>query len=213
MKRWIALTFAVAAAIVACSSKSNGGGSTGSGDDGGDASHCPCVVDLGDAGGTATVACRTSACVGGSDYWYCSAEGTPSNMGPCPPADNDAGFFDSACTPTCPIGACGINDGCGNLCQCSAGLICQNNVCGNGCAGMPGDYCGLGGDASTSCCQTGLQCQASGDAAATTCCAITGLGDCSKDTDCCDYPQVHCDLGDGGPSAPDAAKPSHHCIP
>lgn len=213
MKRWIALTFALAAAFVACSSKSNGGGGTGSGDDGGDASHCPCIADLADGGGMAEVACGTYQCVGGTDYYYCSKEGALSSTPGCPPVDNDGGGFDAECTPTCPLNACNIQDGCGGLCACSVGLICQSNVCGNGCAGMPGDYCGLGGDSSTMCCQSGLNCQAAGDGGVTTCCAITGIGTCSKDSDCCDYPNVHCDLGDGGAIAPDAAKPSQKCIP
>jgi hypothetical protein len=209
MKGWILLTLATAAAFAACSSKSNGGGGTGSnGDDA--ASHCPCVVDLDDAGTTANVPCGKFDCVG-SVYWYCSAEGTPYSMGPCPPVvGNEAGGSDSGCTPMCPQGTCGFNDGCGNLCQCSAGLVCQNNACGNGCSLIAGDYCGLGGDSSTSCCQIGLQCQASGDASATTCCAVTGVGDCTKDSDCCSYPSVHCDLGGTGT---DGSKPSHKCIP
>jgi hypothetical protein len=209
MKGWIVLALAAAAAFAACG-KSNGGGGTGSnGGDAGDAAECPCVVDVDDAGATAKVTCGQHACVGGSAYWYCSAEGTAYFMGSCPPVENEAGGFDSGCTPVCPQGACNINDGCGNLCQCSAGLLCQNNVCGNGCAQMAGDYCGFGGDASTSCCQAGLECQPRGDASATSCCAITGLGICTKDSDCCDYPGVHCDLTGGS----DASKPSHKCIP
>lgn len=207
MTRWIVLALAVAGAFAACS-KSSGNAGTSSGDDGGDASDCPCVVEVDDAGTTATVACGKHACVGGAVYWYCSAEGTPYAMGTCPPVADDAGNFDSGCTPNCPQGACDINDGCGKLCTCSSGLICQNNVCGNGCAQMAGDYCGFGGDSSTSCCQAGLVCQATGDAAASTCCAVTGVGVCTQDSDCCDYPSVHCDLG-----GPDASKPSHKCIP
>jgi len=209
MRAWIVLTLAVAAAFAACS-KSNGAGGTGSNGDAGDSGDCPCIVDVDDAGTTAKVPCGQHACVGASVYVYCSAEGTAYPMGSCPPIEDEAGGFDSGCTPTCPQGACGINDGCGGLCQCSAGLLCQNNVCGNGCALMAGDYCGFGGDSSTTCCQTGLACQASGDASATTCCAITGIGVCTKDTDCCDYPNVHCDLTGTGT---DASKPSHHCIP
>jgi len=209
MRAWIVLTLALAAAFAACS-KSRGAGDTGSNGDAGDSGDCPCIVDVDDAGTTARVPCGQHACVGASVYVYCSAEGTLYPMGACPPIEDDAGGFDSGCTPSCPQGACGINDGCGSLCQCSAGLICQNNVCGNGCALMVGDYCGFGGDSSTTCCQSGLACQASGDAAATTCCAITGSGVCTKDSDCCDYPDVHCDLGGTGT---DASKPSHHCIP
>lgn len=211
MKGWIVLTLAVAAAFAACG-KSSGGGGTGSNGDAGDASECPCIVQVDDAGATTAVPCGSHQCVGGSVYWYCSAEGTPYPMGGCPPVENDGGGFDSGCTPSCPQGACGINDGCGNLCTCSQGLVCQNNVCGNGCAQMAGDYCGFGGDSSTSCCQAGLECQASGDAGATKCCAPTGIGVCTKDTDCCNYPGVHCDLG-GADAGPDASKPTHTCIP
>jgi hypothetical protein len=208
MRAWIVLALAAAVAFAACG-KSSGGGGTGSNGDAGDASECPCVVEVDDAGTTAKVPCGQHECVGGSVYVYCSAEGTAYLMGSCPPVLNDGGGFDSGCMPMCPQGACDINDGCGSLCKCSAGLVCQNNVCGNGCAQMAGDYCGFGGDASTSCCQSGLQCEAVGDAAATTCCAITGLGVCTKDSDCCSYPGVHCDLGGGS----DASKPSHKCIP
>lgn len=211
MKGWVVLGLAMAAAFAACS-KSSGGGTSSSGDDGGDASECPCVVPVGDAGQTATLACGQHACVGGSVYYYCSAEGTAYAMGSCPPLEDDAGNFDSGCVPNCPQNACDINDGCGNLCQCLTGGVCQNNVCGNGCALMAGDYCGIGGDASTSCCQAGLNCQSSGDAAVTTCCAVTGVGICTKDTDCCDYPSVHCDLT-GSDAGPDASKPSHKCMP
>lgn len=213
IKGWVVLSLAVAAAIAACSSKSSGTG-TGSGDDGGTTAHCPCVVpgdDAGNVGGAVT--CGTYACLGGSAYYYCSNEGALNSLGSCPPVENEGGGFDANCTPTCPLNTCNIDDGCGKLCQCSMGLVCQNNVCGNGCALAAGGYCGLGGDSSTSCCQTGLNCQPSGDAGVPTCCAITGLGTCSKDSDCCDYPMVHCDLGDGGPMAPDAAKPSQRCIP
>jgi hypothetical protein len=212
MKGWVLLTLATAAAFAACSSKSNGGGGTGSnGNDAGYASNCSCTVSLDDAGTTANVPCGKFECVGGSVYWYCNAEGSPSPMGPCPPVvQNEAGGSDGGCTPMCPQGTCGFSDGCGNVCQCSSGLICQNNACGNGCALMAGDYCGFGGDGSTSCCQLGLTCQASGDASATKCCAVTGVGDCTKDSDCCDYPSVHCDLGGTGS---DASKPSHKCIP
>lgn len=216
MRGWVVLALALAgaAAFGACK-KSDGAGGTGSGDDAGDASHCPCIVPLGDAGGSASVACGTTQCVGGTDEWYCSAEGSSADMGPCPPPEDDAGnVIDSGCTPTCPMNACNIDDGCGNLCQCTVpGDVCQNGVCGNGCGQSVGGYCGLGGDASTSCCQSGLECKASGDAGVPTCCAITGLGTCTADTDCCDYPSVHCDLGDGGLTAPDAAKPTRTCTP
>lgn len=205
MKGWVVLAVA---ALAACSSKSNGGGAGGS-DSGSDSSECPCVVQIDDAGTTASVACRQHACVGDA-YYYCSAEGTPYAMGACPPVEDEAGAFDAGCTPSCPQGSCGIDDGCGKLCTCSSGLTCQNNVCGNGCAGVAGDYCGFGGDASTSCCQVGLTCAMQGDAAASTCCAGDGIGTCTKDTDCCNYPNVHCDLGSGGP---DASKATHTCIP
>ncbi len=213
MKRWVVLSLAVAAVIGACSSKTNGGAGAGSGDDAGDASHCPCVVPADEAGPGGSVACGTYECLGGTAYYYCSREGALNPLGGCPPVENEGGGFDASCTPSCPQGACNIDDGCGHLCACSQGLVCQNNVCGNGCAQTAGGYCGIGGDASTSCCQTGLNCQASGEAGVPTCCAITGLGTCTKDSDCCDYPMVHCDLGDGGPSAPDASKPSQKCIP
>ena len=163
-------------------------------------------------GASISIPCGKYECVGGSVYWYCSKEGAPSSSLGCPPAENEAGGFDSGCTPSCPANACHIDDGCGHLCQCTnPGDVCQNGVCGNGCSQTVGGYCGLGGDASTSCCQSGLQCQSSGEAGVPTCCAITGLGTCTADTDCCDYPSVHCDLGDGGPITADAAQPSHKC--
>jgi hypothetical protein len=213
MRRWVVLALAVGTAVAACS-KSNGGGATGSGDDAGDGGHCPCMVPADDAGiAMAAVPCGEQQCVGGAVEWYCSNEGSPTPMGACPPVENDGGGVDAACTPTCPMNACNIDDGCGHLCQCTVpGDVCQNSVCGNGCGQTLGGYCGIGGDASTSCCQSGLQCQPRGEAGAPTCCAITGLGTCTADTDCCDYPSVHCDLGDGGPSAPDAAKPSQKCM-
>jgi hypothetical protein len=200
--RWLCAGGLLALASTGCRSKSyplDGGG--GGGDPGAEASTCTCSVPNG--GVSTSVACGASACGDGTLY-LCSG-GTPIVIGDCAGAsdagDGSEGGLGGGCMPSCSGRSCGNDDGCGGVCECAAGLPCDpvNGACGNGCRLQTGDPCQPDASASTNpqaCCQDGYQC-ATGDAGYSGCCATTsagdaGLGTCQMDTDCCDYPSVHC---------------------
>ena len=172
----------VLAAFVAC--QSGNGGSASS--DGGATSGCPCVVTS-DGGGTVTLPCRVISCAFG-DAYLCQANGAVEYQGPCV-TDSEGGLLGEACAPSCPAGQCGVSDQCGGLCGCSGSLKCVAGTCGNGCSLGAGAYCTPG--ATTPCCAEGESCSPD-DAGVNVCCTVTGAGVCTVDTDCCDYPNVHC---------------------
>jgi hypothetical protein len=197
MGRWIlAVVLAMASAAACHTSPSDGGGIP----DAGDESGCPCVVMDPDAGTSTTIPCAQITCVNGTDY-LCGRSGAVSAEGPCLPT-GDASFPD-ACKPTCALNACDTPDGCGGICHCSGSVLCVGGTCGDGCTGVPGDYCDPvrpDGSAPTTCCGAGYACNGV-DGGITQCCSITGQGPCGTDTDCCDYPAVHCNQIDAGPDS------------
>ncbi len=150
------------------------------------ASTCPCTVAL-DGGGAVQIACGQIGCAGGDSY-LCQSSGQADYQGPCVVLDDGGGVVVEACAPQCPPGQCGTADQCGGVCGCSNGEQCIGGVCGNGCSLGAGSYCTPGG---TPCCATGNACQPN-EAGASECCATTDGGVCVTDTDCCDYPSVHC---------------------
>lgn len=177
-----ALALAVAGFLaVACQS----GGSASSAEDAG-AGSCPCVV-TNDAGTSITLPCRVISCAFG-DAYLCQANGSADYQGPCV-IDPEGGILAEACAPHCPAGQCGISDQCGGLCGCPNGETCVAGACGNGCTLGVGAYCTPG--STKPCCASGEACQAN-DAGLGVCCTVTGQGICTTDTDCCDYPAVHC---------------------
>jgi hypothetical protein len=175
-------------------------GSTSQGDASTDDSSgaCFCVGSTGST--TTTVPCGAAGCSGGTAF-VCSY-GTPIPIGTC--GGDDGGLeastesdATSSCTPRCDGVTCGNDDGCGGTCQCSAGLPCVGGSCGNGCQRQVGDLCSIdGGAGGVGCCQSGYLCSIH-DGGIALCCTVTSGdgaagGSCLQDSDCCDYPAVHC---------------------
>jgi hypothetical protein len=160
-----------------------------------DASHGPCVCAL--PGGT-VIACSATGCV--ADRMYLCQGGNLIPIDVCGDAGASLGGDDGGCTPVCTGRRCG-DDGCGGTCMCASGLPCDmtTGTCGNGCRLSGGDPCTPDAGASSdpyTCCEDGYEC-VTNDAGYAGCCATTSTGDaglatCTQDTDCCDYPSVHC---------------------
>lgn len=164
-----------------------------------DASTGPCVCLLTSGGMQVAVACGGTGCADNMQY-LCQG-GNPIPIDVCGDAGAPLGGEDGGCTPVCTGRTCGGSDGCGGTCVCGDGLPCNTTTgaCGNGCHQIAGDPCSPDGGSGSDpymCCEDGYQC-APGDAGYPGCCATTsvgdaGLGTCAQDTDCCDYPSVHC---------------------
>lgn len=155
--------------------------------DGGDDSNGPCQCLV---GGVA-IACGTTGCAGGIQY-DCTPEAEPIAGVLCGPMD--AATENTSCVPTCNGKTCGNSDECGGTCQCATGVPCNvDGTCGNGCELIAGDPCELDAGTADTCCGSGYLCLVHDSGASACCVAYGGAGQCSADTDCCDYPVLHCD--------------------
>ena len=139
----------------------------------------------------------TVAC-GGS---VTASRGANADAGDASVPAQDAANPPDSCVSKCKANACGMGDGCGDVCQCAAGVECIGGTCG-GCELLANDFCNtsdfVDGSTPGTCCGVGDMCKLYGDA--NRCCGITGQGSCVRDTDCCDYANgARCNIvADGG---------------